>query len=119
MYKYLYHLLVLLFQAQFYLNWSSQKIFQLRYFSLFFTIFLFQAIDYTSVRGVSVVTNKGETTVSSLIIPNAKMADSGVYSCQNGHGIDPVDVHVVVSPYGESEYPTHKNLKVGINPFID
>ena len=57
------------------------------------------------------MTNKGETTVSSLIIPNAKMADSGVYSCQNGHGIDPVDVHVVVSPYGESEYPTHKNLK--------
>ena len=68
---------------------------------------------------MSVVTNKGETTVSSLIIPNAQMADSGVYSCQNGHGIDPVDVHVVVSPYGESEYPTHKNLKVGINPFID
>ena len=55
------------------------------------------------------MTNKGETTVSSLIIPNAQMADSGVYSCQNGHGIDPVDVHVVVSPYGESGYLTGFN----------
>ena len=62
-------------------------------------IFL-QPIDYTSERGVSVVTNKAETTVSSLIIPNARIEDSGVYSCQNGQ-VDPAHVDVVVSPYGK------------------
>ena len=55
--------------------------------------FFFQPIDYTSERGVSVVTNKAETTVSSLIIPNAQIQDSGVYSCQNGQ-VDPVHVNV-------------------------
>ena len=64
-------------------------------------LLVFQPIDYTSERGVSVVTNKAETTVSSLIIPNARIEDSGVYSCQNGQ-VDPAHVNVVVSPYGKA-----------------
>ena len=57
----------------------------------------FQAIDYTSTRGgVSVLTNKAETTVSSLIIQKAAVQDGGVYSCQAGQ-IEPssVKIHVL------------------------
>ncbi|XP_021945330.1 zwei Ig domain protein zig-8 [Folsomia candida] len=54
-------------------------------------------ISYSSPRGgVSVVTEKGETTVSHLLILMAKNADSGRYSCSPSnaapHG---VNVHVL------------------------
>lgn len=46
------------------------------------TRFSFQVISYDSVRGgVSVVTEKGDTTVSYLLIQDAVQADSGKYSC--------------------------------------
>lgn len=55
-----------------------------------------KAIDYTSTRGgVSVLTNKAETTVSSLIIQKAGVDDGGVYSCQAGQ-IEPTSVKVHV-----------------------
>lgn len=55
-----------------------------------------QEIDYTSTRGgVSVLTNKGETTVSSLIIQKARIEDGGMYSCKSGQ-VDPASVKVHV-----------------------
>ena len=42
----------------------------------------FQIISYNSPRGgVSVLTEKGETTTSYLLIQQAKPTDSGRYSC--------------------------------------
>ena len=58
--------------------------------------FFFQPIDYTSTRGgVSVLTNKAETTVSSLIIQKASVSDGGVYSCQAGQ-IEPTSIKIHV-----------------------
>ncbi|CAB4058508.1 unnamed protein product [Lepeophtheirus salmonis] len=57
-----------------------------------------EPIDYTSMRGgVSVLTNKAETTVSSLIIQLATPKDGGQYSCQAGEDLKPavVKVHVL------------------------
>ena len=62
---------------------------------------MFQLIDYTSTRGgVSVLTNKAETTVSSLIIQKAGVEDGGSYSCQTNN-VEPatIKVHVLT---GES-----------------
>ena len=41
------------------------------------------------------LTNKAETTVSSLIIQKAGVSDGGVYSCQAGQ-IDPTSVKIHV-----------------------
>lgn len=61
-------------------------------------------IDYTSTRGgVSVLTNKAETTVSSLIIQKASVDDGGIYSCHAGQ-IEPtsVKIHVLTGIYSYS-----------------
>ena len=57
-----------------------------------------QPIDYTSTRGgVSVITNKSSTTVSSLIIQRARAEDGGKYSCHAGDLVKPshIKVHVI------------------------
>ena len=62
-----------------------------------FPYLLLQPIDYTSTRGgVSVLTNKAETTVSSLIIQKAAVEDGGLYSCQAGQiEATSVKIHVL------------------------
>ena len=60
--------------------------------------FFLQPIDYTSSRGgVSVITNKASTTVSSLIIQRARAEDGGKYSCHAGELVKPshIKVHVI------------------------
>jgi hypothetical protein len=61
----------------------------------------FQLIDYTSNRGgVSVLTNKAEITVSSLIIQKAKVEDGGLYSCKTNN-VEPatIKVHVLTGKF--------------------
>jgi len=70
-------------------------------------------IDYTSTRGgVSVLTNKAETTVSSLIIQKAGVSDGGVYSCQAGQ-IDPTSVKIHVLT-GDNLRGLHTNAAVAL-----
>lgn len=54
-------------------------------------------ISYDSVRGgVSVITEKGDTTTSYLLIQNADLADSGKYSCSPSNAdVASVRVHVL------------------------
>lgn len=54
-------------------------------------------ISYDSVRGgVSVITEKGDTTTSYLLIQNADLADSGKYSCSPSNAdVAFVRVHVL------------------------
>jgi hypothetical protein len=55
-----------------------------------------QLIDYTSTRGgVSVLTNKAETTVSSLIIQKARVEDGGSYACKTNN-VEPASIKVHV-----------------------
>ena len=60
---------------------------------------IFQPIDYTSTRGgVSVLTNKAATTISSLILQRARPEDGGVYSCHAGTNLikpPKIKVHVI------------------------
>lgn len=58
---------------------------------------LFQVISYDSVRGgVSVVTEKGDVTVSYLLIQDAVQTDSGKYSCNPSNAdVSSVVVHVL------------------------
>lgn len=58
---------------------------------------LFQIISYDSTRGgISVVTEKGETTTSFLLVQEAKPSDSGRYTC-NPSNAQPksITVHVL------------------------
>jgi len=54
-------------------------------------------INYDSPRGgVSVITEKGDVTVSYLLIQRAKPADSGRYSCSPSNAIaQEITVHVL------------------------
>ena len=58
-----------------------------------------QPIDYTSARGgVSVLTNKAATTISSLILQRARHEDGGDYSCHAGGALvkpPKIKVHVM------------------------
>lgn len=66
-------------------------------------------IDYTSTRGgVSVLTNKAATTVSSLIIQQARTEDGGTYTCRAGDLVTPsnVKVHVI---HGDNYQSLHTN----------
>ncbi|ODN00136.1 Protein turtle A [Orchesella cincta] len=56
-----------------------------------------QIISYNSPRGgVSVLTEKGETTTSYLLIQQAKPTDSGRYSCNPSNAVPhSILVHVL------------------------
>ncbi|KAK9506569.1 hypothetical protein O3M35_008473 [Rhynocoris fuscipes] len=58
---------------------------------------LFQIISYDSPRGgVSVITEKGETTTSFLLIQRAKPSDSGSYQCNPSNAQSKsINVHVL------------------------
>ena len=58
---------------------------------------LFQELSYNSLRGgVSVLTSKGDTSVSSLILQNLDKEDAGTYECQ-ADTVKPafINVHVL------------------------
>lgn len=63
-------------------------------------------ISYDSVRGgVSVVTEKGDVTVSYLLIQDAVQADSGKYSCTPSNAdVASVVVHVLNGEYNGMLY---------------
>lgn len=71
---------------------SPSKLFSKREY-----VFYFQIISYDSPRGgVSVITEKGETTTSFLLIQQARPADSGQYQCNPSNAQSrSVTVHVL------------------------
>jgi len=58
---------------------------------------LFQEINYDSKRGgVSIVTEKGESTTSHLLIQKAVNSDSGIYTCQPVETVKAfINVHIL------------------------
>lgn len=61
-----------------------------------FTLSILQPISYDSARGgVSLITEKGDTTFSYLLIQNAELSDSGRYSCSPSNA-DVASVRVFV-----------------------
>jgi len=56
-----------------------------------------QEINYDSPRGgVSVITEKGDVTVSYLLIQRARASDSGKYACSPSNAIaQEITVHVL------------------------
>ncbi|XP_035702465.1 zwei Ig domain protein zig-8 [Folsomia candida] len=64
-----------------------------------------EVINYNSERGgVSVITEKGETTTSYLLVQNAMVSDSGKYSCSPSNAdVAAVRVHVLAN--GERTAP--------------
>jgi len=73
------------------------------HYSILLNCFCFQMISYDSERGgVSVSTVKGPTTVSVLLIRDARTSDSGQYKCSPSNSKDKtVTVHVL---NGKSTY---------------
>lgn len=67
----------------------------------FFFLFYLQIISYDSPRGgVSVITEKGETTTSFLLIQSARPQDSGQYQCNPSNAKSKsVTVHVLNGKY--------------------
>lgn len=65
--------------------------------------FFLQIISYDSPRGgVSVITEKGDTTTSFLLIQNARPSDSGQYTCNPSNAKSKsVTVHVLNGKYIE------------------
>lgn len=63
--------------------------------------FVLQVISYDSKRGgVSVITEKGEVTVSCLLIQQATHADTGFYSCSPSNtDVAMVKVHILEGKY--------------------
>ncbi|KAL4119188.1 hypothetical protein QTP88_012033 [Uroleucon formosanum] len=68
-----------------------------------------EVISYDSVRGgVSVVTEKGDVTVSYLLIQDAVQADSGKYTCNPSNAdLSSVVVHVLNVLYTLEELENH------------
>lgn len=62
---------------------------------------ILQVISYDSLRGgISLVTLKGDTTISCLIIQKAQLSDSGKYSCSPSNtDVASIQVHVLNGEY--------------------
>lgn len=88
-----------------YYNIYSRIVVRNRHWFLFSTIFypfsFLQIISYDSPRGgVSVITEKGETTTSFLLIQSARPQDSGQYQCNPSNAKSKsVTVHVLNGKY--------------------
>ncbi|XP_042864712.1 zwei Ig domain protein zig-8-like isoform X2 [Penaeus japonicus] len=65
-------------------------------------------ISYSSTRGgVSMIVEKGPTTISHLLIQSARVEDTGVYTCvPSNHNATSVTLHVL---NGEEPAAMHKN----------
>jgi hypothetical protein len=65
------------------------------------TTFVLQSITYDSPRGgVSQITEKGDITVSFLLVQSARLSDSGEYMCQPSVGQPASTVlHVIRGEY--------------------
>ncbi|XP_037783221.1 zwei Ig domain protein zig-8-like isoform X2 [Penaeus monodon] len=65
-------------------------------------------ISYSSTRGgVSLIVEKGPTTISHLLIQSARVEDAGVYTCvPSNHNATSVTLHVL---NGEEPAAMHKN----------
>lgn len=70
---------------------------------------LFQEINYDSPRGgVSVITEKGDNTISYLLVQRARSSDSGKYSCNPSNANSKtVIVHVL---NGEGHFDINDSL---------
>uniref|UniRef100_A0A336JZV2 CSON006378 protein n=1 Tax=Culicoides sonorensis TaxID=179676 RepID=A0A336JZV2_CULSO len=74
-----------------------------------------EEINYDSPRGgVSVITEKGETTTSYLLVQRAKSKDSGTYKCSPSNAI-PVTIHVHVLIAGEYPAAMQSGYKTSID----
>ncbi|XP_063699197.1 zwei Ig domain protein zig-8-like [Culicoides brevitarsis] len=74
-----------------------------------------QEINYDSARGgVSVITEKGETTTSYLLVQRAKQSDSGTYKCSPSNAI-PVTIQVHVLNAGEYPAAMQSGYKTSFN----
>lgn len=63
--------------------------------------------------GVSVVTEKGDVTVSYLLIQDAVQADSGKYSCNPSNAdVSSVVVHVLNGKSGKSHVAGYIKLNI-------
>merc|ERR1719474_918616 len=67
-----------------------------------------QPISYSSPRGgISQITEKGDTTASFLLVQQARVTDSGDYTCHCSVGkIAKVNVHVIRSKDPEKWLPS-------------
>jgi len=73
-----------------------------------------QPISHNTGRdGVSLITEKGDTTVSSLMVTTALVTDSGQYACHSSVGsVANVTVHVIRSADPEKWLPSCGNVSV-------
>jgi len=79
-----------------------------------------QSITYDSPRGgVSQITEKGDVTVSYLLVQSARLSDSGQYKCQPSVGLPAItNLHVIRGKDPEKWLTNSSNISNTCNIFI-